>query len=958
MPVEKNHPQSHQNAHLNGHNGHSNGHNGHLNGHRPIVSLSSPVPQIYPQDDLDLSQILQIARRRSMLIAAVAIAVTSAIWGWTLTRTAIYRGEFRVLVETAEEVDPSQQLLQNPEIKANTAFDYETQIEVLRSPALLEPIVEELQKTYPDISYGVLSSKLSISRLRDTKVLSVSYLDHSPKVIQAVLDQVSEHYLSYSYQQRQTSVQQGIQFVDDQLPELQNRVDSLQQKLEQFRQQYSLVDPESRGENLAEFLSSIEKQLHETQTQLYEARSLYTSLQQQLGYGPETALASSTLSESVSYQSILSQIQDVETQMAIESARFLSGSPNLQILIDKRDQLLPLLDAEAERLLGDRLTSSISDRLTPTSLELNRQLVSTANQVKVLEAKSNALAEVEERLKQEFSLVPALAREYTDLQRDLNVATTSLNRFLETRETLQIESAQKSIPWELISQAQVSGQPISPNVPKNLMLGAIAGLILGSAAALIAEKLDTAFHSSDELKTITRLPMLGMIPFDKDLQTPTTVQVSQTTAETLGQSDAPQTATATRSAAYHSSPFFEAFRSLYTNLQFLSSDTPIRSLVISSAAPADGKSTTAIYLARAAAAMGQRVLLVDSDLRRPQLHTRLKLPNLRGLSNLIATDLTLKQAVQHPYRDDPSNPDCDRNLFVLTAGPVPPDPVKLLSSRKMQNLMTQAQSLFDLIIYDTPPLIGFADSNLLATRTDGMMVVVGLGKTSRSTLLQALEALKISPISVLGIVTNGIKSYTTQSYGYYQYQHYYAHGESHAHSSRLLAKLPWSKPSIHHPEMSQVEESASPALLAFLSPQMRLLLMGGIGTIVLLVLVGWTAYQRMTQVPPENLPNRSPVSSSIEDGSPSLTSSPLLHSAQDPFAEAVRLAEAATEAGKTAQTPAEWFELSVQWQQASELMSMVLSEDERFAIAQDRVIVYRLNSDQARQKSEETSFLP
>jgi capsular exopolysaccharide synthesis family protein len=176
-----------------------------------------------------------------------------------------------------------------------------------------------------------------------------------------------------------------------------------------------------------------------------------------------------------------------------------------------------------------------------------------------------------------------------------------------------------------------------------------------------------------------------------------------------------------------------------------------------------GKSTTAIYLAQAAAALGQRVLLVDADLRLPQLHNRLELDNVYGLSTIISSDLDFERVVQTSLLDS--------NLSILTSGQVPPDPTKLLSSRKMQNLMEQFKAVYDLIIYDMPPILGLADVKLLALRTDGVVMVVGLDKTKTSAITQALEALKPSSIQILGAVANGSKDSVPALYDSYHRYH-------------------------------------------------------------------------------------------------------------------------------------------------------------------------------------------
>ncbi|MGA7932883.1 MAG: CpsD/CapB family tyrosine-protein kinase, partial [Kovacikia sp.] len=156
---------------------------------------------------------------------------------------------------------------------------------------------------------------------------------------------------------------------------------------------------------------------------------------------------------------------------------------------------------------------------------------------------------------------------------------------------------------------------------------------------------------------------------------------------------------------------------------------------------------------------GQKVLLVDTDLRIPQLHNRLELANTCGLSHVISLDLDAEQAIQQSP--------LDANLFVLTAGQVPPDPTRLLSSQKMHNLMGQFQKTYDLVIYDSPPLLGLADTKLLAAKTDGIVMVAKVGQTKSAVLTQALDEIKLSSVAVLGIVANASKDYTANLFDSY-----------------------------------------------------------------------------------------------------------------------------------------------------------------------------------------------
>lgn len=436
------------------------------------------------------------------------------------------------------------------------------------------------------------------------------------------------------------------------------------------------------------------------------------------------------------YQNLLSQLRDLETQIAANSTIYREDSPAVQALKKKRESLLPILQQEAARALGNKL-------------------VSVANQISLLEVRSQKNAQALNKLNQEIIKLPNLARRYTDLQRDLAIATQSLERFLERRELLQIENAQKEIPWQLIAAPQLPSIPIFPNIPRFLILGAIAGILAGVGAAYLLERLDNGFHSSEDLKEATKLPLLGSIPFHKNLN------VTEADRE-IDRGDRTNRSRRHRpSEGYSYFPFLESFRSLYTNIGFLGSDSPIHSLVISSAVHAEGKSTVATHLAQAAAAMGRRVLLVDADLRLPQIHRILSLSNEQGLSNAISTNTPVTELIQR-------SPTWD-NLFVLTAGAIPPDPTKLLSSQKMRLIMEQLRQQFDLVIYDTPPLLGLADASILAVHTAGIVAVVRIGKTDRSTLTQALDQLKLSRSQILGAVCNGVKDYKAKTPYYYYY---------------------------------------------------------------------------------------------------------------------------------------------------------------------------------------------
>lgn len=786
-------------------NGNGNGNKNENKGNAYIYSMPTFDPNTTvesDEDSIDLRQLLNVVKHRLRLIGVIAASVTTASILWTFYQEPKYQGSFQLLVEPVNQQQNEATL---PILGEDwSGLDYETQIEVLRSPSTLMPIVEELAVKYPDIEYGDLiqpkKSPLKIEQIDETKILEVSYTDGDRQKIDFVLEKLAQQYLTYSLEERRAEVNQGIDFVLQELPGIRGRVDKWQEELQQFRQVHNLIDPKEQATILSDRQISLEEKLEETEQQLERAKGMSLTLENQLGKQPQEAIANSYLSESSRYQELLSELQEVELDLARESVRFSAQNPVIITLEERKAELLPLLEQEAIRVLGSNFSGNIDYTASdPSNNSLRSQLdveyIQNINQIEVLETLQQALKENLQQVRNAVEQMPAIAREYNSIQTELTVANESLNRFLAAQEELQLEAAKQALPWQLIAAPRQKENPVSPSIPRNLALGMIGGLMLGLGAALLAERLDPVFHSSEEIKESVNVPMLGIIPIKKDLAPVGEVakkedkfvlpqlQIGGRVIEfgtNNSSSEVPSAASTVEKSykrRYDASPFSEAFRSLNTNIKLLGSDSPINSIVISSSIPSEGKSTISSHLAQAAAAMGQRVLLIDADLRRPQVHRWTGLENKVGLSNILSTPVhseteelelvtLMEQVIQKPEDWE--------GLSVITAGDIPPDPTRLLSSQRMQKIMDllQRSGKYDLIIYDTPPILGFADGRILANKTNGVVLVVRIGKTDRSLLKQNLDNLRVSHVPVLGIVAN--QANRTSGDAYHYYNNYYS----------------------------------------------------------------------------------------------------------------------------------------------------------------------------------------
>lgn len=739
------------------------------------------IKRVQESDDENpgLGRIFAVVRRKVAVIASVAVIVTTAAAAWTVTRTPKYEGKFQLLVEPLKTTESELLVLLSETLKQNvneitkqnrTELDYQALMEVLKSPKVISPVVQELQNKYPDISYDQLvgydtsgkaavgrEGTLQITRIikgkDESRVIEVRYRASSPRKIQFVLDRVSQAYRNYSIEQQQTNLSQGVKFVDQQIPKLRLRVNTLQGQLQAFQQQYEIFNPELQGEQLLTRADQLLAQRRETEKQLAEVKSLYISLQKQLGMSQDTAIAASALSESPQYQQLLTRAQEIEAKIATESARFREDSPVIQSLRDQLNKLQPLLEREARLAQGNTAlnkprTSAVGAFQNTVRRDLIQQLADSANQIKLLESSLLATKKTQEQINRQIQQYPVVSRQYSNLERELKVATDTLNQLLAKKEALRVDAAQQDLPWDLIMPPTIPRDEkgnfiaISPDRKRDVVLGGVAGVLLGILAAFLIENSENVFYDPDQMKRKTKLPMLGVIPYQKEIKKYPTANLVNITPQDKKQ----KSENGDEYREYVISPVSQAFCSLYNRVRAY--EAPIRSIVVTSSSSGEGKSTVAANLAKIAAQAGMRVLLVDADVRYPQIHKILGLVNTQGFSEVLSQGLNLDDVIgQAP---------AEENLFVVTAGDAPFNPTKLFSSQRLETFVDFAQAKYDLVVYDTPPILGLLDTNFLATHTDGILLVVGLGKTDRSSVDKALEELKAGRVPVLGTVANTV----------------------------------------------------------------------------------------------------------------------------------------------------------------------------------------------------------
>ncbi|MBD1872398.1 polysaccharide biosynthesis tyrosine autokinase [Nodosilinea sp. FACHB-131] len=689
---------------------------------------------------LDLSSLLSTLRRRLLLIAGITAAFAGAAGLRAYLSPPSYSATFEILIQPqSAETEVISSLSEVPVNQQETELTLGDQTRILTSPGVLQPVVadlrakglegcvpsnqaastglseEELNRT----CYSQVKSRLGLQLTKESRIVRATYRGASSQDVEYVASLIARTFLDYGLASRQRDLQQGLKFLADKIPDASKRVDELQGNLQSLRQGSNLITPEAEGSKLSGQIANFENEYRAVLIELEENLTRYEELERQLSERPQDVSVSSVLSSNSRYQALVEQLLTLDSQIAQASTIFRSTSADMQVLQEQRQNLLALMAREGANAQQELM-----------------------GQIDVLAAREAALSSTLTNLNVDVGQLAGVTREFTDLERELTIANTNLSQLLERRETLQIEAAQRELPWELITPATVATDVA--NLSNNLVLGGLLGLLLGVGLALALDSQKDVLYTARDLKRVTPVPILGLIPHngavERGYDEQHLLSLYQVVDEMLN-GQGPKKGDLPIDDLY---AYREAFRSLVANLQRLDADRPLRSLVISSADNQLADSTTAAYLAWAAAELGNRVLLIDADFRFPHLHNFLELPNHQGFANILAGELDLKNVIKR----SPTEP----NLFVLTTGTTEIDPARLLSSSKMTQFVAKTESYFDLIIYDSPPFSEYADAALLSAETSGLVLVSHLGTVKSIQLEQALEKLWIAKIPLVGLI--------------------------------------------------------------------------------------------------------------------------------------------------------------------------------------------------------------
>ncbi|MFN6526264.1 polysaccharide biosynthesis tyrosine autokinase [Nostoc sp. ChiSLP03a] len=693
-------------------------------------------------EEVNIQKYLEVLQRRWLpLVGIFAISVSlGCLYAFSLKPS--YKAEGSLMIKT----NRSSSLTGLPDdigrLEALNVNDnpLETQVRVIGSNPVIEKTINSLNLKDSQgklLSIPDLAKQLKIEGIKGTDVVQLSYKGGDPELAAKIVNEVIDSYIDLNIKANQNEARTAKQVLVTEVPKAEEVVRRAESKLRLFKETNKVVVLEQEAAAAVDTISKLGNQISQALAQLDDVKGRLEQLSSEAQIDSRQGVIESELSQAPGVQKVLAQLQETESQLALERTRFSPEHPTITNLEEKVLALKNLLKERtgqvaggAQITQGSLQVGQLRQNLIADITRAQAERVGLERQIATLKQQQNAYIKRANNL-------PRLEQSQRELERKLQAAQTTYETLLKKRQEIDIAQNQKIPNARVISYALTPDKAEGPRKMLFIIGGAGVGFFLGIIVAFTLDLIDRSVKTVKEAKEVLRYSVLGVIP---------TQGRNGKDHSSIPGLDRPIPKIIGRDIPYF--PVGNAYQILQVNLKFLCSDKPLKSIVITSSVAKEGKSDVSANLAVTMAQAGRRVLLVDADMRHPIQHHIWGLTNTMGLSNVIINQASLDTVVQEVMP----------NLEVLTSGVLPPNPVAMLDSQRMATLISNFGRDYDLVIFDTPPLSGIADAAVLSTLTDGILLVVRPGVVDLNSANAAKEFLTQSGQKVLGIVINGVNT--------------------------------------------------------------------------------------------------------------------------------------------------------------------------------------------------------
>lgn len=685
-----------------------------------------------PEAGLHVLDYWRVIRSRKEIILAVMLLVVITGVLYTLSLPKMYRAATRIEVRSdGPDVSIFEREFGG---QVYNPFFLRTQYEIIQSRPIMIRVAENLdlarrwgeerredkQPLPLGDAVAILQNSIDVSQFRDTSLIMISATRKNPREAAEIANEIADVYLNQRLTMKRRELTRGLDAIRSELVKQRERVDEAERKMDELRRQLDIVTT-GRGVSAVRVdkirLSQLEADRIGARVEMIARGTRYDQIKDL--EGDELIQTLSFMVGDAEISGIRRELTNTDVQLTVL----------LETLGENHPDVLRLKAARGELLKKMEVSLAGVKRGIEATYEESRA------RYEALDSELNAVREADIAATGEREGPMMKAERDLELQRQIL-------QVLEARVLQEgIKQEVPTTPVEIVDPAVAppENRPVSPNIMLNVLLSVLIGLASGVGLAFFIEYLDTSVKTVDDVERFLSLPVIGVIP-----------QKVRPLIE-----EGPE------------SPYAEAYRVLRTNLMFALKDQRGGAFAVTSGGVGEGKSTTMFNLAYVCATTGDKVLIVDSDLRRPVQHTILGMPNKFGLTNVLMRDVPIEETI----KPVPSLP----NLHFLPSGKLPRSSVGVLNTQRMRELIKNLKARYDYIFFDSPPMVGVSDAAILASEMDGVLLVVQYRKYPRVMTLRAKKMLENVGAKVVGVVLNNINIMRDDYYYYYHsyYSNYY-----------------------------------------------------------------------------------------------------------------------------------------------------------------------------------------
>jgi len=706
-------------------------------------------------DEINIHDYVRVLIKRRWVAVAFFLIVFISVSVATFVMTPVYKATALVYIDPG--VNSQMAFQQSPYPLDNTVY-LQTQIGILKSDVIARKVINKVgidrisgagedfalspfrllgllgvgEAANPDRekeerAVGVFLDNLDVAAVKNSNLVKVSYEAVSPELAAQVANVAVQTFIEQSLEMKVAPAKEAMAWLNDKMGEIKGKMSESSSQLQDFKQEKGLIVTGDKESNISiQSLTELNAQALAAEAKRYDAEVRYQQVKRLSGNSEGILTAPSVLNNQV-VQGLRSQLAAMEKQKSEQSKKFGAKHPQMIRLDGEIDTLKKQIGSEVA-LIVDSLKNEYD-----SSLRAEQGIKSALGR-----QKSEAMSY--ERRSTEYDIMNQ------DVEGARNIYDTVLKKFQES-------NLMGNISMSNVQFLDRAKPPLSPARPKkalNILIGFVMGVVTGVGIAFVFEYIDNTYKSPEDIEEYLGLPFLGMVPTNKSLQG------GKKDANLVGVSNP-------------KSQFAEAFRGIRSSLLLSTGDNTPKVVQVCSAVHSEGKSTVAANLSCIMAAAGERVLLIDADMRRPRLHKAFKMQNVQGLSSILTRQVTLDAALKQTAIS---------GLTVISSGPISPNPSELIGSNAMKELIADAREQYDRVIIDCPPYLGLSDALMLTPQTDGVLLVVRSGKTSKDLVVKTKKGFDLIKARILGVVLNDQTSMSEDYYYRYNYNYYYGDNKS------------------------------------------------------------------------------------------------------------------------------------------------------------------------------------